>query len=218
MLQNAGALKVNTPIKSISAAKPSRGSGQTRAKNKRGGHNIRWKRFTASIDDAMAEARKLPPDKIDQAVALMAANTRLTAPISRLCYFSHLTVTQAMAGRRYANIVSAFEMYHVEKAQRSARAQNYQPSRGGEDQTIQRHVVRGTLGEYERDAKRARKEYDRAMKVLARYADSTSGRNEAKNVLDNLCLSDEEPPAQYRQNIAAVLQALADAFGIKEKR
>lgn len=218
MLQNAGAAKVNTPTKSISAAKPSRGSGQTRARNKRGGHNIRWKRFTASIDEAMAEAKKLPPDKLDQGIALMAANTRLTAPISRLCFFGHLTVTQAMAGRRYAAIVSNFEIYHVERAQRSARAQNYQPSRGGEDQTIQRHVVRGTINEYEREAKKARKEYEKALKVLARYADSVTGRNEAKNVLDNLCLSDEEPPTQYRQNIAAVLQAMADAFGIKEKR
>lgn len=218
MLQNAGALKVNNPTKSISAAKPSRGSGQTRAKNKRGGHSIRWKRFTASIDEAMAEARKLPPDQIDKAVALMAHNTRLTAPISRLCYFGHLTVTQAMAGRRYAAIVRTFERFHVVAAQRSARAQSYQSGHAGEDQEIQRHIVNGTLRDYEREAKKAKKEYDKALKVLARYADGTTGRNVAKNVVDDLCLSDQEPPAQYRQNVAAVLQALADAFGIQERR
>jgi hypothetical protein len=217
MLQNAGALKVSTPIKSISAAKPSRGSGQTRAKKKIN-HNIRWKRFTASIDEAMREAKKLPPDKIDEAVKLMAANSRLTAPISRLAYFGHLTVTQAMAGRRYAAIVRKFERYHVTAAQRSARAQNYEPVRPGDDQEIQRHLNNGTIDDYERDAKKAKREYEKAVKVLGRYADSYTGRNEAKNVVDELCLSDQEPPAQYRQNVAAVLQALADAFGIKEKR
>jgi ornithine carbamoyltransferase len=54
--------------------------------------------------------------------------------------------------------------------------------------------------------------------VLSRYADGVSGRNVAKDVLDELCLSDREPATQYRQNIAAVLQAIADAFGIKERR
>lgn len=220
MLQSAGAntLTKKSPRNPISAQKPSRGSGQTRAKNKRGGHNIRWKRFTASIDEAMREAKKLPPDQIDAAIKLMAANTRLTAPISRLAYFNHITVTQAMAGRRYASIVRQFERYHIDGARRSARAQNPEPIRPGEDQEIQRHIFNGTIEDYEAEAKKARKEYDRAMKVLARYEDSATGRNVAKNVIDDLCLSDQEPPAQYRDNVAAILQALADEFGVKEKR
>jgi short subunit dehydrogenase-like uncharacterized protein len=217
MLQSAGAIQVNTPIKSISAIKPSRGSGQTRAKKKIN-HTIRWKRFTASIDEAMREAKKLPPDKIDQAVAMMAANARLTAPISRLAYYGHITVTQAMAGRRYAGIVREFERYHVANATRSARAQDIDKPRAGEDQEIQRRIQNGTIADYEAAAKKARKEYDRMQKVLARYGDPVTGRNEAKNILDDLCLSDIEPPTQYRQNIAAVLQALANEFGVKERR
>jgi len=218
MLQSAGAIQVNTPIKSISAVKPSRGSGQTRAKNRRGGENVRWKRLTASIDEAMAEARRLPPDKIDQAIALMAANSRLTSPVSRLVYFKHLTVAQGMAARRYATIVRTFERYHVANATRSARAQDIDKPRAGDDQEIQRHLNRGTINDYEREAKKARKEYDKAQKMLAAFSSSTTGRNEAKNIIDDLCLSDIEPPAQYRKNVAAVLQALADAFGVKERR
>ena len=219
MLQ-AGATNVNTPpIKSISAVKPSRGSGQTRAKNKRGGENVRWKRLTASFDEAMRElVLRVPPDQIDAAVKLMAANQKLAAPITRLVFFKHLTVTQGIAARRYAQVVGAFERYHVVNATRSARAQDIDKPRVGDDQEIQRHINRGTLHEYEREAKKARKEYDKAQKVLARYADAITGRNVAKNVLDDLCLSDIEPPSQYRQNIAAVLQALADAFQLKERR
>ena len=213
-----GAVLMTTQIKSISAVKPSRGSGQTRAKNKRGGENVRWKRLTASFEEAMRELVRVPPGQIDAAVALMAANQKLASPITRLVFFKHLTITQGIAARRYAAIVRNFELYHVVNATRSARAQDIDKPRAGEDQEIQRHIVCGTIDEYEKEARKARKEYDKAQKVLTRYADSITGRNEAKNVLDDLCLSDVEPASQYRQNIAAVLQALADAFGVKERR
>lgn len=209
---------MTAPIKNISAVKPSRGSGQTRAKNKRGGENVRWKRLTATFDDAMRELVRVPPDRLDAAVALMAANQKIAAPITRLVFFKHLTVTQGIAARRYANIVRSFERYHVVNATRSARAQDIDKPRAGDDQEIQRHIHRGTIDDYEREARTARKEYDRAQKVLGRYSDSVTGRNVAKNVLDDLCLSDIEPPTQYRANIAAVLQALASEFGVKERR
>ncbi len=203
---------MSTPIKSISAVKPSRGSGQTRAKNKRGGENVRWKRLTASFDQAIAELTRVHPDNIDAAVKLMAANARITAPVTRLVYFGHLTVTQGMAARRFASIVRNFERYHVLNATHSARAQDIDKARGGEDQEIQRHLNRGTISEYEREAKDAKKQYERLRKVLNRYGSI------ADSVLADLCLSDIEPPAQYRQNIAMVLQAIADAFGVKERR
>lgn len=213
-----GAVLMTTPIKSISAVKPSRGSGQTRAKNKRGGENVRWKRLTASFDEAMRELVRVSPDQIDAAVKLMAANQKLAAPVTRLVFFKHLTVTQGIAARRYASIVRNFERYHVVNATRSPRAQDIDKPRAGDDQEIQRHLNRGTIDEYEREARKARKEYERAQKVLTRYLDVDTGRNIAKNVLDDLCLSDIEPASQYRQNIAAVLQALANEFGVKERR
>jgi hypothetical protein len=218
MLQTTGALKVNSSIKSISAVKPRPLNGREIAKKKRGGENVRWKRLTHSFDEALRELARVPTDKIDAAVALMAANQRLAAPITRLVFFKHLTVTQGIAARRYASIVRNFERYHIANATRSARAQDIDKPRAGEDQEIQRHLNRGTINDYEREAKKARKEYDRMQKVLARYADSITGRNEAKNVLDDLCLSDIEPATQYRANIAAVLQALASEFGVKERR
>jgi hypothetical protein len=219
MLQTSGALKVNSPIKSISAVKKANKNGREYAKErKRGGHNVLWKRLTATIDEAMAEARRVPPDQLDKAIAIIATGTKLTSPISRLVFMGHLTPTQGMAARRYAIVVSRFERYHVNRAVRTAQAQNIERSRGGEDHEIQRHLDNGTIHEYEREAKRAKREYEKAQKVLDRYRHVDTGRNEAKNILDDLCLSDIEPPAQYRENIAAVLQALAAAFGTKEKR
>lgn len=206
MLQIAGASTVTSPIKSISAAKPSRQSGQTRAKaraqRQHRPENVLWKRVTATFD---AELKRF------------AKNTALVAPLTRLVFFKHLTVRQGMAGRRYADVMRTYERYHVAAAQRSARAQNMEPVRG-HDQEIEKRILAGTMDEYETDARAARRAYKRMMKVLDKYGDPDSGRNTAKNVLDDLCLSDIEPPAQWRKNIATVLGAIADEFGVMEKR
>lgn len=214
----AGALKLTTPIKGISAVKARRLNGREIAAKRRGGHDVLWKRLTSTIDEAMAEAKKLPPHQIDKAIAIMAAGAKLTSPISRAVFMGHLTVTQGMAARRYADIVRKFERYHIDRASRSPRAQDVDRGRGGADDEIERHMQAGTINDYEREAQKARKQYERAMKVLDRYCIPDTGRNEAKNVLDDFCLSDVTPPQQYQQNVAAVLQALALAFGIKETR
>lgn len=203
MLQISGATKVNEQIKSISAVPPKREGGHARAKKKRGGENVLWKRVTANFDEAVKK---------------FAASPEIATPLTRLVFFKHLTTKQGMAGRRYADIVSRFERYHVDKSSRAARSQSFEPVRGGEDQEIQRRILNGTISDYEADARMARRQYKRMQKVLERYADPISGRNVAKNLLDDLCLSQIEPPEQYRKNIGAVLEAIANEFAVKEKR
>ena len=198
-----GAVQVNDQIKSISAVKPSRGSGQTRAKRRRGGENVMWKRITFSFDDAVRRA---------------GADPRIAVPLTRLVLFKHLTVTQGMAGRRYADIVRKFERYHMAAGSRTARSATLQPKRGGQDQEIERRINNGTLAEYEHDARNAKRHYKRAMKVLARFADPITGRNFAKDALDALCLLDTEPEASTRASIAIVLDMLAKEFNVKESR
>lgn len=198
----AGAYAVADLPKSISAQKPKREGGHSRAKKRRGPENVLWKRVTASFDDA---------------VKRFAADPAIVAPLTRLVFFKHLTVRQGMAGRRYADVMRTYERFHVAGAQRSTRAQNLEPMRGA-DQEIERRIRNGTIAEYERDARHAKRDYKRMMKVLDRYADPVTGRNVAKDVLDNLCLSDAEPPAQWRSNLGVVLTAIADEFAVKEKR
>jgi hypothetical protein len=170
-----------------------------------------------TMDAALAEAKKLPPDQFDKAVAIIATCTKLTNPVSQAVFMGFLTPTQGMAARRYAQVVSRFERYHIANASRSARAQDVDKARGGEDDEIQRHLQNGTINEYEREARKAKRDYAKAQAVLDRYINIV-GRNDAKNVLDDFCLSDIWPPQQYQQNLAAVLQALAQAFGVKERR
>lgn len=189
-------------VKSVSAVRPKRESGHARAKKRRGGHNVIWKRITASWD---AELKAF------------GANPAMVAPLSRWALYGHLTVKQAMAGRRYAYIVRRFERYCLPAASRSARSANLEPLRA-EDQEIEKRINLGTLDQYESDAAEAKRHYRKAMRVLDKFADNLTGRNMAKDTLDTLCLSEEEPPAQYRRATALVLEELAKAFGIEERR
>lgn len=198
-----GAIQVNEQIKSISAVKPPRPSGHQQRTKKRGGENVLWKRVTANFDDAVKK---------------FAANPAIGVPLTRLVFFKHLTVTQGMAGRRYADIVRNFERYHMAAGSRSAGSANLEPSRGGEDQELERHNNNGTMLDYLTEAKHAKRQYKRVMKVLDRYRDPVTGRNFAKDVLDNLCLTDIEPPAESRASIGVVLSEIAKEFGIGEKR
>lgn len=186
----------------ISAVKPKRHGGQHYVRQrKRGGVNVMWRRITAAFDDELKA---------------LGANPAMTAPLSRWVLFQHLTKTQGMAGRRYAAIVREFERATMPPQKRNGKSANLEPSSGGEDQEIMRRTYNGTMDEYLANARYAKSQYKRAMKVLATFADPVTGRNFAKDNLDLLCLEDKEPPANLRRDIGAVLTALAKEFGVGE--
>lgn len=162
-----------------------------------------WKRLTASFDDAVKK---------------FAANPAIVAPLTRLVFFEHLTVTQGMAGRRYADIMRKFERFHMAAGSRSARSANLEPTRNVEDQELERIIRAFKLKEYEAAAKVAKREYKRLNKVLAPFADPISGRNYAKDKLDRLCLEDIEPESADRAGIGVVLTLIAKEFGVNEQR
>ncbi len=194
-----------TESNSISAVKPSRGSGQTRQRrrHKRDSANILWKRVTASYDED---------------VRAFAKNPALVAPITRWALFQHITPTQAMAARRYGDIVREFHRFHTDNRSTSPRSANLEPVRSAEDHELARRAFDGSMGDYEDNAKYAKRQYKRLMKVMARFEESVTGRNLAKDALDTLCVSEQEPPPQLRGDIALVLTAIAKEFCIGEKR
>ena len=203
-MQAAGAITVNNQIKSISAVKPKREGGHARAKKKRGGENVLWKRVTFSFDDAIKR---------------FAANPEMASPLTRLVFFKHLTTIQGMAGRRYREIMSVFERYHVEPGMRRvAKSQSFEPTRGGQDQEIERRINNGTMTEYESDARHAKRQHKRLMKVMDAFKDPITGRNFAKDMVENLVLLDQEPPSNMREDIGRVLSAVAKEFDVSDKR
>ena len=201
-----GAIQVNEEIKSVSAVRTRPSGYQQRRKKALRGRNVMWKRLTASFDDAVKQ---------------FAANPAIVAPLTRLVFFEHLTTTQGMAGRRYADIMREFAKYHMEQSSHSAKSANLEPVRNVEDQTLERihrnDPVHG-MKDYEADARYAKRQHKRLMKVLRPYADPVTGRNYAKDKLDRLCLQDIEPESADRAGIAAILTVIAKEFGVNEKR
>lgn len=157
-----------TGMKSISAAKPNRGSGQSRGRvnARRGSANVLWKRITASYDEDVRN---------------FAKNPALVSPITRWVLFQHLTPTQGMAGRRYADVMKKFHRFTVPIQQMTLKSANLEPVRNSEDQEIARHFWNGTLAEYEDEARHAKRQHKRMMKVLDRFKDQITGRNLAKD-------------------------------------
>jgi hypothetical protein len=201
-MQAAGAITVNDQIKTISAVKPSRGSGQSRAKNKRGGENVRWKRLTDNFDELVR----------------LGANPAFIAPLPRLVFFKHLTPIQGLAGLKYASIMRMFERYHIAPGmRRTTKSQSFEPVRGSEDQELERRINNGTIGDYEDDARKARNQHKRLMKVMDAFKDPITGRNFAKDMVESLVLLDQEPPSNMRADIGRVLSAVAKEFDVTDK-
>lgn len=180
------AITVNQQIKSVSAVKK-----YPRAKKPRGGETVQWQRLK-SLDAAALDAHKI--------------SREVVSAIGRLLIHKHLTPVQAEAARRYAYIMARFEKYSTE-GRRTARSPSFERAYGS-DQELERLANEPDgISEYEARAKKARKEYNKLVKVVTRFPG-------AKNVLDDLCCSDIEPASEYRGNAATVLGAVAKAFGV----
>lgn len=149
-------------------------------------------------------------DNLDDAIRKLGNNPEVGSPVTRWVYFGHLTKTQGMAGRRYADIMRRFDRFHTDSKSRSARAQNYALGSGGEDQELAQRASDGTMDEYLAAARKTKRHYLKLQKVIAPF-------HGAKEMLDNLCILDIEPPADHRASCAAVLTLIAKAFGIDEQ-
>lgn len=182
---------VNTlsEVKSVSAVKK-----YPRAHKGRGGENVQWQRMK-SLDASVLDAAKISRDAV--------------SALGRLLLFKHLTPLQAEAGRRYAYIIARFEKYSVE-GRRTTKSPAYERAYGSDQELERLGNVPDGIEQYEKRAKAARKDYDKLVKELNRFPG-------AKNVLDDLCCSDIEPPADWRGNVGTVLSVVAKRFGVTVK-
>jgi len=163
---------------------------------------VLWHRVTANFDDA---------------VKVFAANPEIASPITRLVFFKHLTQRQGAAARLYREIMEKWRRFYVD-GKGTLRSADLEPVRKGGDDEIERRFWDGSLEEYYAAADASHRDYGKLMRTMGCFGDPVTGRNQAKNVLDDLCLSDVEPPAAWRENLALVLNAIAEAFDVAEKR
>lgn len=168
-------------------------------RDRRGSANVEWKRIKRlSMEGAVLEA--------------VGISREAASVIGRWMLFKHLTPLQAEAACRYAYIMARFDKYFTE-GRRTAKSPSYERAFGA-DQELERRALEGTTGDYEKSAKKARRQYDKLQKILAAYADQITGRNPMKEALDQMCCEDIEPPSQFREQIAAALSHIAHEFGV----
>lgn len=166
----------------------------------RRGENVQWKRLK-SLDQTVLDANRIARDAV--------------SVVGRWLLFKHLTPLEAEAGRRYAYIIARFDKYFTE-GRRTAKSPSYERA-FGQDQELERRFGNGTLDEYTDAAKKARKHYDKLLKIMTIYADPLTKRNPLKNAIDDMCCSDLEPPSEYRTEIAAALRHVGHEFGVEVK-
>lgn len=190
-MHTTGAI-VNEQIKSVSAIKryPRARTKQNVAKAR--GRQI-WKAIEGHGDDL---------------VRLGLISKESQSALNRMRLMTHFTDLEYQAGRRYALIVGRFERFCTD-GRRNTKSQSYERGYGA-DQELEHHAVMGTTADYEDAAKNAKKEYEKLMKILGPYG------SQAKSLLDDLCCSDIEPPANTRENLAVVLRMVAKGFGVTE--
>lgn len=188
MLQTGAAI-VNTShqIKSVSAKKKYARSKTPKQRNAR----IAWKRIKDNIDDLVLKT---------------GANPELGSVISRWVLFGHLDRKEGYAARMYGEIVGAYDRFHVE-GRRGAKSPSYERGTAGAQDVIAKKERDGTIADYEREARKAKKRYARVIKVLDRFP-------LAKDKLDEVCVFDQEIATEYRPHLKIVLRKLGQEFGI----
>jgi len=95
----------------------------------------------------------------------LGMDARWATAIGKLHLMGELTELEVQAAWRYAEIVAQHDHF-LNTPRRAAKSQAYEISRGEIDE-LERHRVAGTVDDYERRARRAKKRHDRADKALA---------------------------------------------------
>lgn len=119
-----------------------------------------------------------------------------------------LSELEMQAALFYAEVAARYDHFHpvALKARAPIRGQVYDAARGEIDE-IERHRAGGTITEYERRARRARKRYQKAMGAVPNLKD--------QEILDRACLFDQRIPEADVPSLKLSLAMLASRFALR---
>jgi len=127
----------------------------------------------------------------------------------------NLTEVLALAGHHYAVLVRRYDRFfglkrrHIPGIAFDGGSIAYDGGIDVQEGEVQRHEREGTINEYERRAKRIKKEWERAQNALANKG--------VREVVDRVCIYDQPIPFGQRPVLAAALERLARVFGFKAR-
>lgn len=164
-----------------------------RRRPRKKGENVIWRRIKDNIDDL---------------VVRVGTNPEIASVVSRLVLYGHLTKEEGAVATFYTDKMNRYARL-VTGARHSVAAQDINSSRGGVD-VIALNEANGTIADYEKRAKSAKRQHDRIEKVLQPYM-------HGRDVLDDLCLNDNEINPAHYPSIKAMLALIAAEFGMDIK-
>lgn len=134
-------------------------------------------------------------------------NPDLGTVIGRMYLFGILSARQASAARLYAEVTGRYDRYHVSEdalQRRTAPSPAYQRGSRGRHDEIAQHQFNGTIKEYERQARRARRAYSKL--------DACLPNDTARQALDEIAIHEREVNSAIHDDICKVLNRIADKF------
>jgi hypothetical protein len=159
-----------------------------RKKQQEPGTGTRWRRVKDNWQDLLR----------------LGYNENFGTTIGRLFMFRVLSEEQASAAMRYAGLVGRFDRYHgLPGTKRTAASPAYERGYGSEDEIVKRERD-GSITDYERRARRAKKQWDRCQEALPR---------ELREITEEAAVYDREINSAQHPMLIAALSILARTLG-----
>jgi hypothetical protein len=156
------------------------------------GYNTIWRRFRdRAIKDDWEAMVRIGLDPVWGSV------------VGKLSLDGTLSEFEASAARLYGELRGKYDRYHG-YANRDIPSPSYQRGLAGGDDEIERHTKNGTILDFEKKAKKARKAWDKATSCIPMGA---------RNIVDEVCLYDREVPSLYHEDLKIIFGNIAKRFG-----
>ncbi len=153
------------------------------------GHHTLWRRHRDNWDDMVRAG----------------GNPMWGTVIGKLYLAGVLTETEARAAKLYAEVAGRFDR-DFGITRRSVPSPAYQSGLYGRDDEVDRHEKNGTIAEYERRARRSKKDWERMQACFV----SASMRA----TVEAVCLFDQEITYLHHAELKGALSNIALKFGV----
>jgi hypothetical protein len=133
-------------------------------------------------------------------------NEDFGSAIGKLYMFGAISAREATAGRIYAQTAARYDRFNG--LTRQAKSPAYMRASRGHDDTVDKVERAGTVQQYEKSARRAKKNW---LKIASSIPNPSAHR-----LLDEVCIYDIYPiDERSRSDIKTLLGVVAGLFGIK---
>jgi hypothetical protein len=162
---------------------------RTRHRNIDGNPGTKWRR----IRDNWEDLKKI------------GMNPDLGTMVGKLFLFEIISARQASAARLYAEVIGRHDRFHG-TIRRTVASPAYERGARGQDDEIEKRIKSGTILQFERMAKRAKKAWNKLQACIP--------NDRARCIVEDICLFDKEIDSIYHDDLVKILDRVADKFGI----